>query len=216
MAEREVSPGDLVGVWAGERDSLVFAPDGSGWAIMPTLEGMAPGLRHIRFARLSPGGPFIAREVLVAFLPGTGTQTLRDLPLGRLEAALNRPEERARLEAVIPVTPSVELTRPFPEDLATDEGMPWWIYEVPRPRAPRLRLKGAHDRRKPDEFYSRVAECFGYLAITSTSPAEDLAAAQDPAVPVTTVHGWVKEARRRGLLAAGERSRTANDGEGTA
>lgn len=60
-------------------------------------------------------------------------------------------------------------------------------------------------RGRPDSFYEQVVERFTYLATVSQRPATDLAEANG--VPTTTVHGWVKEARRRGLLPAGERSR---------
>ncbi|HUR17003.1 MAG TPA: hypothetical protein VMZ33_06935 [Candidatus Limnocylindrales bacterium] len=51
---------------------------------------------------------------------------------------------------------------------------------------------------KPDEFYRTVADAFGRLALVSASPASDIASANN--VPVTTVHRWVKEARRRRFL----------------
>jgi hypothetical protein len=205
------APEDLVSVWAGESDWLIFAPDGSGWATHRVagaldLAESSPPMRYIRFARRTHDAAFVAREVSVSFFPGQGTQAMREIPLGRLEAAANRPEVRERLTAAIPVNDNV--TVPLPDTALSSEGWPWWAYEPPRPpRAPRLRIKGAHDRRKPEDFYRRVAECFAFLTTTSPNPAEKLATAQVPEVPVTTVHGWVKEARRRGLLAPGERSR---------
>jgi hypothetical protein len=58
-------------------------------------------------------------------------------------------------------------------------------------------------RKRPDAFYARVAEIYGDLAKETDAPATVMAEAND--VPVSTVHRWVKEARRRGLLGAGRR-----------
>ena len=72
-------------------------------------------------------------------------------------------------------------------------------------RSPKLKLKVPSTYRKPDVFYRQVADVFAYLSTVSTKPAVELAAANN--VEVTSIHGWVKEARRRGFLPAGERSR---------
>jgi hypothetical protein len=77
--------------------------------------------------------------------------------------------------------------------------------EPQRDRARSLRLTIPPGRRRPDDFYRRVAELFTWLTSSgrSTSPAADIAAAND--VPVSTVHRWIKEARTRGVLAPGQR-----------
>lgn len=54
----------------------------------------------------------------------------------------------------------------------------------------------------PDAFYEAVASIYRHLAATSSRPVGDLAEANE--VPVTTAQRWVKEARRRGLLAPGQ------------
>jgi len=54
----------------------------------------------------------------------------------------------------------------------------------------------------PDAFYEAVASIYRHLSATSSRPVGDLAEAND--VPVTTAQRWVKEARRRGLLAPGQ------------
>lgn len=56
-------------------------------------------------------------------------------------------------------------------------------------------------RRRPDEFYEAVASTYRHLAAVTHQPVLDLAEANE--VPRTTAHRWVKEARRRGLLAPG-------------
>jgi hypothetical protein len=61
------------------------------------------------------------------------------------------------------------------------------------------------DGTKPDSFYEQVAKTYSHLARGSNRPAVELAEANE--IPVTTVHRWVKEARRRGFLAAGRKGR---------
>jgi hypothetical protein len=59
----------------------------------------------------------------------------------------------------------------------------------------------ADPRRRPDEFYATVASTYRHLVSATAKPVVELAAANE--VPRTTAHRWVKEARRRGLLAPG-------------
>jgi hypothetical protein len=166
----------------------------------------------LRFAHASEAAAFAVREIHFAFYAGLGTRSFPELPIGRLEAAVNRPEHHAALAERIKPTDTTTITVPFPEEEYTDEDWPWWMYKVPpKPCAPRLKVKipDGGGRRKPDRFYEQIAERFAYLATVSPRPAMELAKANG--VPVTTVHGWVKEARRRGLLAAGERARKQSD-----
>jgi hypothetical protein len=62
------------------------------------------------------------------------------------------------------------------------------------------RLRVPEGRRLSDDFYQRVADLYSWCARWSVAPAPALAAANEN-VPVSTVHAWIKEARRRGLLA---------------
>ena len=98
---------------------------------------------------------------------------LRAIPVGRIEAAAN-----AQLHAAAPPEPA---TRPRA-----------------RIAAP---LRSNAVRGYPDAFYEAVASAYRQLVATSSRPVGDLAAANG--VPVTTAQRWVKEARRRGLLAPG-------------
>ena len=59
--------------------------------------------------------------------------------------------------------------------------------------------------RKPDPFYREVANQYGQLVATSNRPAAEMAELHG--IPVTTVHRWVKEARRRGFLGPGRKGR---------
>ncbi len=62
-----------------------------------------------------------------------------------------------------------------------------------------------------DDFYRRVAASYSALARQVTRPAAELAEAND--LPVTTVHTWVKEARRCGSSRPDGKERQADDGE---
>ena len=75
--------------------------------------------------------------------------------------------------------------------------------QVLRSRVRNLRLRVPKGQPKPDSFYREVARLFGEVSVNTPRPAAVLAEANE--VPVARIHGWVKEARRRGLLAPGER-----------
>lgn len=104
-------------------------------------------------------------------------ELLRSLPLGRFEALAN----------------GAGLFADADERSVKGEGV--------TPAALRLRIP--ETRRKPDSFYKAVAKAFTAANRGSDRPAALIAEVND--VPVSTVHRWVKEARRRGLLAPGRR-----------
>jgi hypothetical protein len=91
-----------------------------------------------------------------------------------------------------------------------DEPKPWWRPPHMQPGEAwhperRLRSKLAIPAKKSDTFYKRVAVRYSQLAARSNRPAVEMANANG--VPVTTVHRWVKEARRRGFLPPGQKGR---------
>jgi hypothetical protein len=76
-------------------------------------------------------------------------------------------------------------------------------YDIPA-NAPRQRITRP-DRTDPEQlkqFYRRVAMAYRQYA-QERSPAP--AIAEEAGVPVTTVHRWVREARRRGFLPPGRK-----------
>ena len=120
------------------------------------------------------------------------SELLRAIPVGRIEATAN-----AQLMVVDDrVTPAPARRRrwrspggrPVPPN-PSDAG-----WEQP---ASGGGAGGARGR--PDRFYADIAGEYQDLTRTSNRPAADLADRHD--VPVTTAHRWIKEARRRGLLA---------------
>jgi hypothetical protein len=195
-------------------EGLVVAPEAhNGWACyFYNHTGHGPTVR----LRLGPDPTSTAdkpamtvREVWVDFENArAGARVIRDLPLGRIEAAINQPLVYEGLQQYV-LTPNA-VSIPFPDDLPDPDdpaGRPWWIMPPQlKRRAPRLKLRIPEGPgKKPDEFYRQVAERFTYLGTVSTRPANDLAEAND--VNVSTIHGWVKEARRRGLMPAADRRR---------
>jgi hypothetical protein len=196
-------------------EGLVVAPQfHDGWArYFYDRTGRGPIVR----LRLGPDPESTAdkpamtvREVWVNFENArAGARVMRDLPLGRIEAAINQPHVYEALGPYVSIPTAVSI--PFPDELREPDSRPddppWWITppQVKR-RAPRLKLRIPEGHgKKPDEFYRQVADRITYLGTVSTRPANELAEAND--VSVTTIHGWVKEARRRGLMPAADRRR---------
>jgi hypothetical protein len=126
------------------------------------------------------------------------TDQLRRLSPARIEATLNSPVDKALIlehlgEAPGPKEPRGPTERtPMIRGKTTahvhGEGL------VPPPGRPR-----------PDSFYQQVADDYLAAASVSARPSVNLATAAG--VPVTTVRGWVAEARRRGFLPPGQKGR---------
>jgi hypothetical protein len=78
-------------------------------------------------------------------------------------------------------------------------------YDIPA-GAPRQRITRP-DRADPEQqqqFYRRVAMAYRqYAQVRPPAPA----IAEEAGVPVTTVHRWVREARRRGYLPPGRQGK---------
>jgi hypothetical protein len=66
------------------------------------------------------------------------------------------------------------------------------------PRRASYRVKPPAERRYPDGFYDKVAAAYHRAIDEEVAPAQTIA--DISGYPPTTVHRWVREARRRGLL----------------
>ena len=169
----------------------------AGWAYLHQGDP-----RMVSFVQLyeEPSGRIVPRQLAVTDLRGVSGRELDRLPLGRIESAVNNPavadDVRARLidasdgEADL----MMYIHRRF-APIYTAHG---------QSRRPRNKLKIPKGPKRPDSFYQQVASAYSEVALLSGHPAKELAAANG--VPVTTVHRWIKEARRRGLLAPSRRS----------
>lgn len=211
-------------VWLGDEGVLCFpAPDDPwsrlGWsAYFSDVMDAAGAQVLIRFGHHSavpletvPVGdktPLIVHDVVVRVGAPGGTaaaSAVRALPFARMEAAAN-----LRLAQLPDVRPD---DFPFTSAaLAADQLMPHpmlgWIKrpeQKRRPRRPSLKIEVPSDRKKPDRFYQRVADLYLRASTQSGRPAEDIAEANG--LPVSTVHRWVKEARRREILFPGQRGK---------
>ena len=126
------------------------------------------------------------------------TDQLRRLSPARIEATLNSPVEKALILERLDQAPGPEeprgptkrtpMVRSETSVHVHGEGL------VPPPGRPR-----------PDSFYQQVAEDYLAAASVSARPSVNLARGAD--VPVSTVRGWVAEARRRGFLPPGQKGR---------
>ena len=127
---------------------------------------------------------------------------LRDIPLVRLDAAINDP----RLEDALPA--AIEYAVKKGQDLSPTGGIEREQITageaVPAP-GKNYKLDGAKNTRgRPNAFYKGVAHAWA-AAITEghRNPATVIADANQ--VSVTAVHRWVREARRRGVMAPSNR-----------
>ncbi len=136
---------------------------------------------------------------------------LRKLPLGHIEAWANG---HMRDELVERINSSGQKVAK-----ATDR----WLAVMAGPQDPETKLRTdtafkklsrralilrvPNDLKKPDSFYQKVADLYTTLAEAGNRrPAQEIADANED-IDVTTVHRWIKEARRRGLLGSGRRGK---------
>jgi hypothetical protein len=156
-----------------------------------------------------PDGRLEAIEVHAARLSAAD---LRAIPLGRIEAAAN--EEHVRRELLEEIdrrgaqagAPLARLRRLAPSSrerelqvLAAHEA---WLAPFLGLQAT-LSIRPRAGQRGSDDFYRDIAAIYERLAATTRRPAPELA--HRARVSESTVHRWVKEARKRGLMAPGRR-----------
>jgi hypothetical protein len=107
---------------------------------------------------------------------GIDASMLRQIPLGLIEAQANVPETTTWREAA----PKAR------------------VYGAKRAAT---KIKIPDKKPFPDEFYQSVASAYHLCVAAGLSPGPTLAEAKG--VPLTQVHGWVRIARAKGLLATG-------------
>jgi hypothetical protein len=181
---------------------MIYTPLAGGW-----LRVGDPERGTIGYVKLSDvGGRLVAARLYI--------QAVEESEEGLLVRALRGSDLRefplATVEAVANASPTREQLLGGMEskvDLAFKGGKsPRQVGEPIEPgRAPKGRLKVPEGRSYGDDFYRRVAEVYGALAVGSSRPAVVIAEANG--VPVRTVHRWIYEARRRGFLPAGSQGR---------
>lgn len=154
------------------------------------------------------------------------SQVFRALPLGRLEAIVNvlrqAPDTLTELgplsgltqrKALFPkkfravesrleeyLEQSVEYTQDAVK-ASYQDAVEASLGTTGEPREPLSRPDGTD----PEAFAKQVARAYNEAIVTSPSPAKLLA--EEAGVPVTTVHRWIREARRRGALPPARKGR---------
>lgn len=152
-------------------------------------------LRIGPIAKPPASAPLEVREMHFAVAPdstGFSSGVFRNIPVLRIEAAINHPLHR---EQLLPLC--------YPPNMVEAIWPGGVRYRLPpdgpvKPRRLRLKISDPGGYRKPDEFYRQVADRYLWLAAISSRPAQELAEAND--MPVATVHRWIREAKVRGLL----------------
>ena len=177
--------------------------DGAAWGPWFELGDEYPGISvqvDVRDGRATIVGVQVLRS------EGVTVTDLRSVPIPQLEALWNDPGRRF-VASIANATTLV--SRLPPEEIQSLRKYPESVRRMVRrsaaqafaglPTKSKLRLEVPESHRYPDEFYKRVAALYRALVAAGRRPAPAIAEAND--VPVTTVHAWVKEARRRGFLA---------------
>ena len=163
-----------------EPDSWAYAATAGNWLYADNGHGDRVNVRF----RVNDRGRLEPVELRLETERPIDSTMLRQLPLAMMELAANSGQVQRVEAASEPHPPAGPLLAPHRRGSA--------LLKVP---------PGA----KPDWFYERLAVAYSNLALRSNRPAVLLA--ERNGVPVTTVHRWVKEARRRGFLPPGQKGR---------
>jgi hypothetical protein len=151
----------------------------------------------------TPEGRLVIRELYLTADNDLGseridTDQLRRLSPARIEATLNSAPSKALILERLGQAPGPKEPRgpakPSPMVRGSTSGRVIGEGLRPPPGRPR-----------PDSFYQDVANEYLLAASVNARPAVVLATAAE--VPVSTMHGWIKEARRRGFLPPGQKGR---------
>ncbi len=162
------------------------------------VEGL-PGPLHLRFHPGADGRLRVRELYLVSDEEPIEARHVRPLRLHQFEATANsRLLRRALDDELDEQVP--QLAQMLAEQCDWDE-----VPEVGGAALKLPPLQQPEGNKYDDEFYERVANHFVVRLEAGKAPARDIA--QALGVPVTTVHRWVREARRRGYLAPTRRGR---------
>jgi len=192
--------------------------DRDGWATFPDPPDGIDGL-HVRLR--ARDGRLVVGEVYLHSGDELPNGAVRRLSIARLEALINAYaestleaggeddgavsalQERRLRRRVIELMAAPDAPEPTLADL---RGRPAEIRQVREATAAAKRPALTRpDREDLDGFYARVAAAYQEYAAITNAPAAAIAG--EAGVPVTTVHRWVREARRRGQLPPARKGR---------
>jgi hypothetical protein len=211
-------------------DCVIATVGTGGWVRLIAPDTGATVL--VRAVEDEPGGRFDIMEVRVRSDRSVTGEALRAVPITHLKALINWPTVARRIrdradagdvpaftpEALVPdPPPPVDLSSVSPADAdyareVDQRGEPSIgvtefendavLIEATMPtRARDLKVRVPRGHKRPDSFYAQVAEVYGAAQATGPRPAVRLAKANG--VPVSTIHRWMREARRRGVVGPG-------------
>jgi len=184
----------------GGRYSLVMGE--GGWTRFygdQTEDGFLGADVYLRFGERD--GRLEIAEIRIKRNAGVTGRFLQRLPLGRIETAIGGLADfsgELRRRVASDGDKATADADSFFEGVVGDRPSAFLAPRRSRRTAARLNHADVIARKKPDRFYQQVADLFTWLSAQSKHPALDIA--EENHVPATTVHRWVKEARRRGYL----------------
>lgn len=171
-----------------------------GWAVVNKLIGDDEGDAYERVlvnVRADEAGRYRVLELhLVSSGEPITAEGLRTIRLGKIEDMLNLPEERAEIAARLEEEAD-------PREIFATRSTVYRPVKGPRlirkPAPPATTLSVPDGRGYSDAFYEQVADVYRRAFRQDRPPVE--AVRSEANVPRSTAARWVKEARRRGLLA---------------
>lgn len=170
-----------------------------GWFVLNGPPYGADGL-HVHGSRNADGRWVITDLYLHG--KALSVETMRGISIPKIEATMARLARDPQLLANISGDDDEKLTIGDLRERASQvAAMQRELGRHGEARAP-LGRPGTEDS---EVFYARVARAYGDYATETTAPAKAMAA--EAGVPVTTVHRWIREARRRGLLPPARKGR---------
>ncbi|MGI8792397.1 MAG: hypothetical protein ACR2H3_04375 [Acidimicrobiales bacterium] len=207
-----------------QREQLSYGQ--GGW--VRYRSSLSDAVTYVRYA--DRAGRLVAVEMYVEMLNDSAidTSTLRQVPLGGIDASVNAEQSMVRDRLPLAGPDLRRAARHFSKHWGDSTKVPHWVAAmwwaqvkgsgVPQAPMPKLEplepvdlppvdasLRVPRARPYGDDFYADVAAVYRELAQVSRSPAGDIADANR--VPVTTAHRWVKVARQRGFLEPGHKGK---------
>lgn len=159
-----------------------LAPEALPAGSPPTTRGLSATALEVKEVRV-----IVGRRTA-----GFASSLLREIPILRIEAAINQTAHRQILTERTPDGSLLAVELPGGERFRTPPSKALTMDQ------PSLSIDDPGGYRKPDGFYRQVADLYLHLAAISARPAYDLAEANG--TPVATVHRWIREAKARKIL----------------
>ncbi|MGH3082790.1 MAG: hypothetical protein ACRDNP_01800 [Gaiellaceae bacterium] len=171
-----------------DEQPLTVVPGWGGWVQATWRAGTSSEL--VAFVRFTEAEALLTLSELRLVEPWARRH--RDLPLGRIENAVNA-DPQMRFQLVLDM----------PKQIPNDDLVEFFRAKA-NVRGSRVRhkLERPAGRRLDDDFYADVARAYADAVHFALNPRKTLAA--DSGTPADTVARWIREARKRSKLSEGE------------